>query len=175
MTWAIATVFSIAVLGAAMTHLAAGAAPNIAPAVASLAPSDPGDLLVDAMLRPDANATSAVRTDAANFRDEMKRAAANGLRSGTLAGPDRTYLARIVSARTGLPQAEAEQRVDASIAQAKQSVDTARRAARKFSLWLAASLIAGALFAMLGVCEGGILRDLKWWEPNWRSSLTRTH
>src|SRR5690349_2590254 len=44
-TWALATVFSVAALGGAMTHLAAGAAPGIAPAVTAVAPSDPSDLL----------------------------------------------------------------------------------------------------------------------------------
>ena len=174
-TWAIATVFSFAVLGAAVTHLAAGAAPSIAPAVGALTPSDPADLLVDAMFRPEPNASATIRLDSPTFRDEAKRAASNGLRGGTLAPTDRAYLARIVAARTGLSQGDAEQRVDASIAQAKQAADSARKATMKFALWLAASLLAGAVFAMLGAVEGGVLRDSKWWEPGWRNTLTRTH
>ena len=51
----------------------------------------------------------------------------------------------------------------------------ARKAAAKFAMWLAASMLAGAVFAMLGATEGGLLRDSKWYEPGWRAAITRTH
>ena len=174
-TWALATVFSIGVLGGAMTHLAAGAAPNIAPAVTSIAPSDPSDLLVDAMLRPDGSANSPLRLDSPSFRDEMKRAAATGLRDGNLSPASRAFLVRVTAARTGLSQADAEQRVDQAVNEAKAATDKARKAAASFALWLAAAMIAGAVFAMLGAVEGGVLRDSRWWEPGWRNSFTRAH
>jgi hypothetical protein len=174
-TWALATVFSVAALGGAMTHLAAGAAPGIAPAVTAVAPSDPSDLLVDAMIRPDASASSPTRPDGPNLRDEMKRAAATGLRDGQLSPANRAFLARVTAERTGLSQGDAEKRVDQALNDAKTAADNARKAAAKFSLWLAAAMIAGAVFAMLGAVEGGVLRDSRWWEPGWRSSLTRTH
>lgn len=51
----------------------------------------------------------------------------------------RTYLAQLVSARTGIPQADAEKRVDDAIARvkaaeikAKQAADAARKAAAEF-------------------------------------------
>ncbi len=174
-TWALATLFSVAVLGAAMTHLVAGAAPNITPAVMAAAPSDASDLLVDAMFRPEPTANSLVRLDSPTFRDEVKRTAATGLRGGGLSPADRTYLARIVAARTGLDQASAEQRVDAVVTQAKATADKARKAAAKFAMWLTAAMIAGAVFAMLGAVEGGYLRDSRWWEPGWQGPGLRTH
>lgn len=174
-TWAVATVFSVAVLGGAMTHLVAGAAPNIAPAVAAATPSNPADLLVDAMVRPESNTNAVIRLDSPNFRDEVKRAAITGLREGGLAPADRAYLARIVAARTGLDQAAAEQRVDSTIVQAKAAADKARKAAAKFAMWLTAAMIAGAVFAMLGAVEGGYLRDSRWWEPHWRGATLRSH
>ena len=88
---------------------------------------------------------------------------------------DRTYLARIVAARTGLDQASAEQRVDAVVTQAKATADKARKAAAKFAMWLTAAMIAGAVFAMLGAVEGGYLRDSRWWEPGWQGPGLRTH
>ena len=174
-TWALATLFSVAVLGAAMTHLVAGAAPNITPAVMAAAPSDASDLLVDAMFRPEPTANSLVRLDSPTFRDEVKRTAATGLRGGGLSPADRTYLARTVAARTGLDQASAEQRVDAVVTQAKATADKARKAAAKFAMWLTAAMIAGAVFAMLGAVEGGYLRDSRWWEPGWQGPGLRTH
>src|SRR5207244_10762654 len=41
---------------------------------------------------------------------------------------EKTYLAQIVSAQTGLPPADAEKRVDEAYAQAIRAVDKARRA-----------------------------------------------
>ena len=79
------------------------------------------------------------------------------------------------TAEEGDGQADAEQRVSTAIEQAKQAADKARKAAAKFAMWLAASMLAGAVFAMLGATEGGVLRDSKWYEPGWRTTLTRTH
>ena len=52
--------------------------------------------------------------------------------------------------RTGLSQADAEKRVNDTIAEAKKAADDARKAAAKLSLWLAASMLAGALASMPG-------------------------
>ena len=81
----------------------------------------------------------------------------------------------MVAARTGLSQPEAEKRVNDTIAQAKQAADDARKATAKLMLWLAASMLAGAVAAMLGATEGGVLRDSKWYEPGWRASTVRNH
>ena len=69
------------------------------------------------------------------------------------------YAARVIAARTGISQADAEQRVNQTIAQAKEAADRARRAAAKFSLWIAISLLAGAFSASLAAAEGGKLRN----------------
>ncbi len=84
-------------------------------------------------------------------------------RGGTLSDVDRTYLSRLVSARTGLPQADAEKRVTQVITKAKTAADQARSAAAKFSLWLVASMLAGALAASLAAIEGGNLRNREWY------------
>jgi hypothetical protein len=84
-------------------------------------------------------------------------------------------VAKVVAARTGLSQADAEKRVSDVITQAKQAADETRKAAIKASLWLAASMLAGAIAAMLGATEGGLLRDSRWYEPGWRATIVRTH
>jgi hypothetical protein len=180
LVWALATVLSVSVLGGAITHLVAGAASNITPVVTKTAPSDPADLMLDSLLRGDPASSAPAQpvrpTDAASNRDELKRLLLPAIRqTGDIAGPDRTYLARVISARTGVTQAEAEQRVSSALEQTKQAADKARKAAAKFAMWLAASMLAGALFAMLGAAEGGLLRDSKWYEPGWRADITRTH
>jgi len=71
-----------------------------------------------------------------------------------VAAEDRAYAARVIAARTGIPQAEAEQRVNQTLAQAKDAADKARRAAAKFSIWIAISLLAGAFSASLAAAEG---------------------
>jgi hypothetical protein len=65
--------------------------------------------------------------------------------------------------------------VNAVVTQAKQAADEARKATAKFALWQAASMLAGAVAAMLGATEGGLLRDSRWYEPGWRRTVVRTH
>jgi hypothetical protein len=82
--------------------------------------------------------------------------------SGDLSAADRTYVARLVAARTGLSQADAEKRVAEVITEAKQGLDKARKAAAQLSLWLTAALLLGAFAASLAAVEGGQLRDGTW-------------
>jgi hypothetical protein len=182
-TWALATAFSATVLASATTHILAGATAGSA-AAAAVAQSKPTDATVDAMLRVDpapAAATPAAPAapaagNMAATRDELSRLVAPSLvKSGDLSAADRSYAAKIVSARTGLSQADAERRVSETVMKAKQAADDARKATATLMLWLAASMLAGALAAMLGAVEGGFLRDSKWYEPGWRATVTRTH
>jgi hypothetical protein len=75
---------------------------------------------------------------------------------------DRTYVAQVVAARTGMSQADAEKRVDQVVAEAKTAADNARRGAAHLSFWLTAALLFGAFAASLAAAEGGMLRDGTW-------------
>ena len=101
---------------------------------------------------------------------EVTRIFANALRSGELADTDRQYLGQLVSTKTGLAQAEAEQRVtdafarlkqnlEQASAKAKQVADDARKASAALALWLVISLFVGAFVASLFATFGGRLRD----------------
>ncbi len=185
LAWAFATALGVTLLGAAGTHILAGASAGSIPAAAAGASSaaNPVDPYVDTLLRADpapapagagAVPSPAGGSDVQTTRAELGRLLAPALqKGGDLSPADRTYIAKVVSARTGLSQADAEKRVSDTIAQAKKVADDTRKAAAKLMLWLAASLLAGALAAMLGAVEGGMLRDSKWYEPGWRA--TRTH
>ena len=85
------------------------------------------------------------------------------LKGGAVSDGDKKYLASIVAARGGLSQADAEARVDYVITQAKQAADKTRKATALFGLWLAASMLAGALSAALAAIEGGNLRNREWY------------
>jgi len=173
--WAFATVLTVTLLAGAGTHLLAAASAGAIPAAgagaaqgAGNAAGNSGDIYVDRLLRagPQTDGrTTGPATDQAATRTELLRIIAPATRKGGDVSPDdRAYAARVISARTGLPQAEAEQRVNQTITQAKETADQARRAAAKFSLWIAISLLAGALSGSLAAAEGGKLRNARWYE-----------
>lgn len=91
---------------------------------------------------------------------------ARDLPSGNLTPDDRTYLAQTVAARDGISQAEAEQRVDQTVAQIKNAEDQARQAAEKArkaaafgSIATALAMLVGAFIASVSAALGGKLRD----------------
>jgi hypothetical protein len=160
LAWGLATVVSAAFLAAAASNIARGAS-----ATQPAGSSGPVDYYVDALLRPNATAGPNT-TDSAAVRQEIARIFTTGLRNGDVPAPDRTYVAQVVAARTGLSQADADKRVSDVINQTKTDLDNARKAAAKLSLWLTASLLIGAFCASLAATEGGHVRD------NWNPGFT---
>ena len=149
--WAFATVLTATLLAGAGTHLLAAASAGAIPAAgagAMQAANSGGAIYVDRLLRagPQTDGrTTSPPTDQFAARAELLRIIAPAtLKGGEVAAEDRAYAARVIAARTGIPQAEAEQRVNQTLAQAKDAADKARRAAAKFSIWIAISLLAGA-------------------------------
>jgi hypothetical protein len=170
-TWAFATVLTATALAGAGTHLLAAASAGAIPAAAAgaaQAANNSGDIYVDRLLRvgPQTDGrTTGPSTDQAATRAELLRIIGTVTRKGgDVSAEDRTYAARLIASRTGIPQAEAEQRVNQTIAQAKDAADKARRAAAKFSIWIAISLLAGAFSGSLAAAEGGKLRNTRWYE-----------
>ena len=72
---------------------------------------------------------------------------------------DRDYLIRLVQARTGLAQPDAEHRVDQAIAQAKNAIAKARHGAVILTFMIACSLLLGLPAAWLAAAAGGQHRD----------------
>ncbi len=140
LAWAFATVLGAAALGAATTSIlssaSAGSIPATAAAGAQAGQSPIIEGYVDQLFRAPAGASPATQQSAADMqaiRAEAGRIFTSGLRRGAdLSAADRSYLAQVVSARTGMPQAEAEKRVNAVVTQAKQATDEARKAAAEF-------------------------------------------
>jgi hypothetical protein len=124
------------------------------------------DDYVDTLLRPDAPATQnsgQTSGNASDARGEMVRLFSSSVRNGgDLKPADREYVSKVVAARTGLSQADAEKRVNDVVTQAKADMDAARKATAQLAFWLTASLLIGAFCASLAATEGGGLRDGTW-------------
>jgi hypothetical protein len=167
--WAFATVLSAGVLGGAATHVVGGAASGIAPAAAQGAGSvNPSQIYVDRLFRNEAGAPTASSGPGNAAGNEAARAEVLRLwtvdfkDNNDLTSNNRTYVARLVSAQTGLSQADAEKRVNDVITDAKAAADRARGAAAKLAFWMTAALLFGAFAASLAAIEGGQLRDGVW-------------
>jgi hypothetical protein len=72
---------------------------------------------------------------------------------------DRTFLVRLVAARTGLAQPDAERRVDDVAARAKENIARARRTGVIMAFAAGASALLGLAAAWFAACIGGQVRD----------------
>src|SRR4051812_43999753 len=189
LAWAVGVVIGAAFLASAAASLigaatetavppltaAAGAAGARAPDAARSATGNSEGrygYYVDTLMRPSqgggggTTASGGGASDAASTRAEIGRIFANGMQRQNLAPADRTYLAGMIAAKTGVSQTDAEQRVDEAMAQAKnaeaearQAADTARKAAAHLSLWTFLSFLIGAFCASYAATIGGRQRD----------------
>ncbi len=165
-TWAVATVASVALLGGVTANLTGSAARGAGMAMAR----DRGSAgLADRLFAYDYVAVSKAQGNQVNTgiaRDYNGDRATAARLLARLRGPEHEFttderqnLAVIVAARTGLALPDAEKRVAAVEADARAAAETARRVGMMLSFWLAASLLAGALAASLAAWEGGAIRD----------------
>ncbi len=176
--WAIAVV----IMGAVVGYTAAQGAKTAAQAGATVAAAgtvgltssggndavSPTDVAIDYLLRRDAPVAAGGNAPVAppELRGELSRIVVSSLRDGSLAARDKTYLAQIVSARTGIAQPDAERRVDAAFADAKvaeakvrDAADKARKASAIGAFLTAATLLVSAVAAAAGASVGGRHRD----------------
>ncbi len=155
------------VVGGAKDIAAAGAAQGGAQHAGRM---DPSAYFTDSLFRSATPAQSSATTpgDKGDQTAEAGRILAHSVQGGqiVLAPADKTYLGQLVAARTGLAQPDAEQRVDATVAQlndaqmkARQAADTARKAAAKLSIVIALSMLIGAFIASAAGALGGSYRD----------------
>lgn len=183
LSWALATVFVAGFLASSLTSLAgagASAAGQAAMAAgvaggsaASASASDtdtagPGmatAYFTDALLRPQ-NISNRASEDNGAATAEISRILLQGAANGSVPDGDKTYIAGIVSARTGLSEADARARVDTVLKQiddakvaAQAAADKARKAAATSALIGSLSLLVGAFIAAAAAAFGGHQRD----------------
>jgi hypothetical protein len=161
--WALASVLGAAVLAAPTTSLIGGVASGATQGAATATQSaGPMDGYVDTLFRAEA-APAAPTNNQADSRGEVARLFTRSFRNGgELRTSDREYVSKVVAARTGLSQPEAEKRVNEVVTQVKADADAARKATAGAAYWLTASLLLGAFCAALAATEGGGLRDGTW-------------
>ena len=176
LAWAFATLISATALVSTTAYLANGTVAGMGVAAAQNSqPNNPAQIYVDKLFRtPTASSASsdnaAAGGSASPAQNNFNQTRAEVLRLWTtdfrddkdLTPDDRTYVAQLVAARTGLSQADAEKRVNQVIAEAKTTAERTRRGAAHLSFWLTAALLFGAFAASLAAVEGGALRDGTW-------------
>ena len=163
-TWAVATaIVALVIASATSAMLANGVRAAITTAsgatqgadsharIGSVAPYD-----VDALFRTPAGDAKSPSIDG---RGEAERILANGLSAGGVPDADRTYLASLIAARTGISQADADKRVDDVVARTQQEAEAARKAAAKTSFLNALAMMVGAFVACAAAALGGRERD----------------
>jgi hypothetical protein len=161
LAWAVAAVVGAAVLASVASSLLSGVAHRAPSTVANtnegVLQADPSAYYVDSLFRSDhPNATDQ------DVRAEATRILAIGIRNSDVPPADRTYLAQLVAARTGLSQANAEKRVEEVIAKEKADADGARKAGAYLSIFTAVSMLIGAFIAAAAAALGGRHRDEDW-------------
>ncbi len=176
LTWAVASVVVAAFLASSVSsvvsggaHIAGNVASGAAAGATQGAASSPSagsstGYFVDALFRSDQPNTNASPQET---RGEAARILAKGIANGgTIEPADKTYLAKLVAARTGLSQADAEKRVDDVMAQEKAAedkicaaADAARKSAASLSFFTFFSMLIGAFIASVAGAIGGRQRD----------------
>jgi len=147
LTWAVSTVI-VALLAIGAAYVATDAT---APAAAG-----PLAYNVDTLFR---SAHPDERVSAPVVRAEAARILAVGTAKGGVPPEDRLYLANLVVDRTGIPAADAQQRVDIAVVQAQIAADNARKAASATSIFTALAMLIGAFIACVAAALGGQQRD----------------
>jgi len=155
LAWAVATLFTVGLI-ASMTASTVGAGVQVA---AGAAGNDRMAYYADTLYR-------GATVPAGDITAETTRILISDEANGGISADDKVYLSHLVAARTGLPQAEAEARVNKMAAdidlarrQAADAAERARKAAVGFSTILFLSLLIGAFIACVSAALGGRLRD----------------
>lgn len=166
LAWALATAAGVILLAGAASSVIGGgvhAAATTAGGVTQGALANVSDYDVDTLFRSDHPDAGANNQEAAA---QATRILATGLGNGDVPADDRAYLAQLVAARTGISQADAQKRVDDTIARVKaaetkgrQAADATRKASAEFAIFAALSMLIGAFIASVAAAYGGSLRD----------------
>ncbi len=183
MVWAVGVLFGaivFAVVGLSTAKTATQSASVVAAGATTGATSNPrlisttpSDYAVDLLLRPQPSQPGSAGADTKNAngdveaaRSEANRIFAGAIRNQAITERDRSYLGQLVVARTGMPEAEAQKRVDAAITEARdlelkarQQVDKARKATVVTAFIAAVSLLISLAAAIVAAGAGARHRD----------------
>jgi hypothetical protein len=176
LAWGVAVVISAALLASAATSLIGGAAKAGGTALAAAGVSAAGmaakansddmdstSYFTDVLIR---KAEPTADDNDRSAHAEVSRILINAVKQGDVAPSDKGYLAKVVAARSGVSEEDANKRVSEVIArvkqaavETKQAADTARKVAAQLSLWTFLALLIGAFCASYAATIGGRQRD----------------
>jgi hypothetical protein len=153
LVWALAVVLAavFAASGVAAVGRGLGAAAGSATAAA-----DQVTATTDLLFRS-SNANPSPQT--ADARSEVTRLLLRSAGRGEVSAADRTYLAQLIAARTGITQADAEKRVTETLDQLKAAADRARKIGIVLAFLTASILLIGGATAWWAAAVGGRHRE----------------
>jgi hypothetical protein len=154
--WALATLFTALIAFGGTQALTRVAAPSSGPTGAST--SVAGENLIaydlDRLFRGTRSDVNMEYTRAEAARILLTASSHRGMLP-----EDRTELIRLVAARTGLGQPEAERRVNDVIERVRENISRARKSAVILAFSAGAAALLGLAVAWFAACEGGRHRD----------------
>jgi hypothetical protein len=173
-TWALSTLGVATVLSSSLTSLVGSSAHGVATvAGAGMHAAAEGGMStaqntqsygLDKLFHADSSVTGQSGADPRIEASHIVAQAISG--DGEVPDADRSYLANLVAAKTGVSADDAKKRVDdfiaaakAAEAKAKAAADTARKVAAEASLYTALSMLLGAFIASVAAVLGGRGRD----------------
>jgi hypothetical protein len=156
LVWAVGVGFGALLFASTTTGVLRMTADASSSAARSTSFNDAANSVVDMLFR---SAPSAQDVRMLDTRGEAVRLVTSGIGRADLSAVDRTYLAQMVSARTGLTPADAEKRVNQVIASAKETADRSRKIGVLATFLAASSLLAGCAAAWSASRLGGMHRD----------------
>jgi len=166
-TWAVATVAGMTLLGSLASGIAGGAllgavGVSSSPSPTMSASGGPLGDYVDQLFAYDEahpDARPAGRDLNADTAIAHRLLVGSAIKARPLNEAEHKRLAAMVAARTGMDMAAADKRVAAVDSETRNAAEMARRVAARLSFWLVASMFAGALASSLAAWEGGAIRD----------------
>jgi hypothetical protein len=119
------------------------------------------DYYAEKLLRSETTApsTGAASNSVSSDEAQISRILARNMGATVMDDADKSYLMRVVSVRAGLPEADAQVRLDQTVATLKTQADAARRYGVLIAFLAAASLLVSAVAAWWAACSGGRHRD----------------
>jgi len=162
-SWAVAILVTLIVMAfAGLTAATTGAATSAIYGASDNHLLSPTPYLVDRLFRPEGArrmSPSDVYVDAAERAEATRLIEASVVHDQPLNPDDRERLIALVSDRAGLSQQAAADRVDSFASSVRHDANATRRAASYASLWIAFSLIFGAVVAMVSAVFARIADD----------------
>lgn len=156
LTWAVALVMSAAFLASVGTAIGGSTIAHTGTEHAGSARSAAHEYYVESLLRTPTS-TNAAADD--SVRDQVSVIFAHALLEGALPAADRSYLTKVVAARTDMNESEASTRVDDSFAQLQEASNRTRHDLAHAMYWTFLALLIGAFCASFSATIGGKQRD----------------